>query len=201
MPGVRDAPFARTAEDELVVGNLLTLKYTRELLAKRPPPYSVLVEDGGVCCKTRPDRRHGMVFCPIHDFRQRGPIGFVLQQRCARLRTSDNQAVKAVRQQFANIFVVMADILAASLRARNLRHREKPHPNQKILRRLSQQIAELTLSGLQRGVGHVVDEPDHDRGTVAEVQPACDIPQRNPGWPLPYLDHDLPLRYFAASSA
>ncbi len=73
------------------------------------------MKDGGVCCKARPDRGNCVVFCPIHDFRQGGPIGFFLQQRCTRFQASDNQAVETVRQQFANVLVVLADIFPASL--------------------------------------------------------------------------------------
>src|ERR1700678_1951206 len=172
---MQQAPLSRTAGYDLVVRHLRALEHARKLRTKRSPLYSVRMKDRGVRCKARPDRRSSMVFGPIDDFRHGGPIGFHREEWCVRLGAGNDQAVETVLQHRANIFVMLADVRVARFRAPKLRYRENPHQNHEIWRRLGEQIAELTLGGLQSGVGHVVEDPDHDRLIVAEVEPMRDI--------------------------
>ena len=139
-----------------------TIEYAELLLRERAALDAVCVQHGGVRGEARPDRRGGIIARPVDDRAQVLPIRLVFEVLGAWLGAGDDQAVKRRVPQLGNIAIFSGQCPAHIFAARHLRNHEQFQEHDARRRGFADQFGELPLRGLERGIGHVVDEPDGD---------------------------------------
>src|SRR6266704_1097239 len=103
-----------------MIGRLDAVEYSRELGIPPLPLDTVEVENGSMRRETRPDRRAAVVFRPIDELRQRGPIRFIDQPGCAGRRARYDQPVELARPEFVDVLVIPAEMRSDGVRTRKL---------------------------------------------------------------------------------
>jgi hypothetical protein len=146
----------------------LAIEYAELLLRQRAPLDAVDMEHHGVRSETRPDRRRGVVARPLDKLGQRRPVGLVLEICGTRLRAGHHQAVEMAVPQFGNIAISRSYFLPAAIAAGDIRQRIEPQAHDAVSRRGADEFDELAFRRFERGIGHVVDEPDLDAVAAAQ---------------------------------
>src|SRR6266478_5192483 len=103
-----------------MVRRLDAIEYPGQLGVPPLPLYTVEIKSGGMRRETRPDRRAAVVFRPIDELRQRGPIRFIHQSGCAGRRARYDQPVEMARPEFADVLVIPAEMRSDGVRTRKL---------------------------------------------------------------------------------
>src|SRR5215831_16461176 len=169
MTGMRNPPTRRRVLKDGVIFRFAALENPRELFGQRTSRDAVEMQHRGVRCKARPNRRNCVSFRPIDKLRHRWPIGLVGQHWCARLVAGYDQPIDARSPQCFDVIVRLSQIEPTGLAARYLRNREQPPRNCDTAIGGHQELAELLLGSLQRGIGHVVDQSYDDGLAVCEL--------------------------------
>ena len=157
---MRDKPARAHASQDRMLGDLLAAEHPGQLIAQAAPGDAVQIEHCGVCGKTRPDRRGGVLLTPLHQFDERTPVGLVGQGCRTRFSPGDNQAVETTPPKRTERRIGAADMRHGRIAAHDLGQREEFQNDCPIRRRSTQGISKLPLGDLERGIGHVVDEAD-----------------------------------------
>ena len=119
--------------------------------------------DHGMRRETRPDAGDRVRFRPGEEIHQPLPVGLVGQARGARLGARHDQRIGGLGEELVDRPVGAGEVLEGLGRSRQLREGRKAQLHRLGARGGLQQAAKLRFRGLQRAVGHVVDEADENR--------------------------------------
>ena len=126
------------------------------------PLDAVEMQHRGMGGKARPDRRARVGFRPVDDVGEILPERLLGQRRGVRLGAGHDQSIDLQPAEIGDIGVLPFDPPLRGLRSAHRRQREAVEVDASVAGGRSQQTHELALGRLQRGIRHVVDEPDRE---------------------------------------
>ena len=103
------------------------------------------------------------MFGPVHNFDQRGPVGFFAKVGAAGLGAGDDGAVESVAQKFSAAGIEIIQMLLARFVAGKIGQREKLQADGEVAGGFAEEFEELKFGVFERGIGHVVDQRDAQR--------------------------------------
>src|SRR5215472_13941620 len=133
-------------------------EHAKFLVGQKMPLDPIAVQNAGMGCQARQDRRTRVALRPVKYLREQVPVTLLPQIGILRLRSCDDDAVKPMLPEVIEWEVKAVQMPLASVSARYACQRIELDINGQIARSDVQQFEELELGIFKSGIGHVVDE-------------------------------------------